>query len=75
MDPSTIMIASVVGLIFLVMTTIFVFLRLYKVAPKDKAFVRTGVAGGGKVIVDNNEYVGAKGDGKYFKRGLSQYLI
>ena len=29
----------------------------------------------GKVIVDNNEYVGAKGDGKYFKRGLSQYLI
>jgi dihydropyrimidinase len=29
----------------------------------------------GKVVVDNNEYVGTKGDGKYFKRGLSQYLI
>ena len=29
----------------------------------------------GKVIIDNNRYLGAKGDGKYFKRGLSQYLI
>ncbi|HAM26833.1 MAG TPA: dihydropyrimidinase [Microbacteriaceae bacterium] len=29
----------------------------------------------GKVIVDNNQYIGAKSDGKYFKRGLSQYLI
>ena len=29
----------------------------------------------GKVIVDGNEYLGTKGDGKYFKRGLSQYLI
>jgi dihydropyrimidinase len=29
----------------------------------------------GKVVVDNNEYVGTKGDGKYFRRGLSQYLI
>jgi dihydropyrimidinase len=29
----------------------------------------------GKVIVDDNDYVGTKGDGKYFKRGLSQYLI
>jgi dihydropyrimidinase len=29
----------------------------------------------GKVIVDNNQYVGAKGDGQYVKRGLSQYLI
>ncbi|HEY8912493.1 dihydropyrimidinase [Lacisediminihabitans sp.] len=29
----------------------------------------------GKVIVDDNRYLGAKGDGKYFKRGLSQYLI
>jgi dihydropyrimidinase len=29
----------------------------------------------GKVIVDNNEYIGAKGDGRYLKRGLSQYLI
>jgi len=29
----------------------------------------------GKVIVDDNQYLGAKGDGRYFKRGLSQYLI
>ncbi|MEQ1736244.1 MAG: dihydropyrimidinase [Rhodoglobus sp.] len=29
----------------------------------------------GKVVIDNNEYLGAKGDGKYLKRGLSQYLI
>ncbi|MCU1583799.1 MAG: phenylhydantoinase [Microbacteriaceae bacterium] len=29
----------------------------------------------GKVIIDDNQYLGAKGDGKYFKRGLSQYLI
>jgi dihydropyrimidinase len=29
----------------------------------------------GKVIVDDNEYLGAKGDGRYVKRGLSQYLI
>ena len=29
----------------------------------------------GKVIVDNNEYLGAKGDGKYVKRGLTQYLV
>jgi dihydropyrimidinase len=29
----------------------------------------------GKVIIDDNHYLGAKGDGKYFKRGLSQYLI
>ncbi|WP_314505670.1 dihydropyrimidinase [uncultured Microbacterium sp.] len=28
----------------------------------------------GKVIVDGNEYLGAKGDGRYLKRGLSQYL-
>jgi dihydropyrimidinase len=28
----------------------------------------------GKVIVDHNEYLGTKGDGRYFKRGLSQYL-
>lgn len=28
----------------------------------------------GKVIVDDNEYLGAKGDGRYLKRGLSQYL-
>ncbi|MCU1506980.1 MAG: hydA [Microbacteriaceae bacterium] len=29
----------------------------------------------GKVVVDDNEYLGTKGDGKYFARGLSQYLI
>jgi dihydropyrimidinase len=29
----------------------------------------------GKVVVDDNAYLGTKGDGKYFKRGLSQYLI
>ena len=29
----------------------------------------------GKVIIDNNHYLGTKSDGKYFKRGLSQYLI
>ncbi|GAB3796501.1 dihydropyrimidinase [Humibacter antri] len=28
----------------------------------------------GKVIVDDGRYVGAKGDGVYLKRGLSQYL-
>ena len=28
----------------------------------------------GKVIVDDNRYVGAAGDGRYLKRGLSQYL-
>jgi len=29
----------------------------------------------GKVIIDDNEYLGVKGDGRYLKRGLSQYLI
>ncbi|MCU1577285.1 MAG: hydA [Leifsonia sp.] len=29
----------------------------------------------GRVIVDDNQYVGAKGDGKFIKRGLSQYLL
>jgi len=29
----------------------------------------------GKVIVDGDRYLGTKGDGKYVKRGLSQYLI
>lgn len=28
----------------------------------------------GKVIVDGGEYLGAKGDGRFVKRGLSQYL-
>jgi dihydropyrimidinase len=29
----------------------------------------------GKVIIDDNQYLGTKGDGKYVHRGLSQYLI
>ena len=29
----------------------------------------------GRVIIDDHQYLGAKGDGKYFARGLSQYLI
>ena len=29
----------------------------------------------GKVIVDETGYVGSKGDGRYIKRGLSQYLV
>lgn len=29
----------------------------------------------GKVVIDDNEYHGAKGDGVFLKRGLSQYLI
>ncbi|MHC2998630.1 dihydropyrimidinase [Microbacterium sp. HJ5] len=29
----------------------------------------------GKVIVDDDAYLGAKGDGRFLKRGLSQYLI
>ncbi|AZZ51344.1 dihydropyrimidinase [Rathayibacter festucae] len=29
----------------------------------------------GKVVVDSGDYIGTKGDGKYIKRGLSQYLI
>ena len=29
----------------------------------------------GKVIVDGGRYLGAKGDGRFLKRGLSQYLI
>ncbi len=29
----------------------------------------------GKVIVDDGAYLGSKGDGRYLKRGLSQYLI
>ena len=28
----------------------------------------------GKVIIDNNEYLGKPGDGKFVKRGLTQYL-
>lgn len=28
----------------------------------------------GKVIIDDNKYLGKAGDGKFFKRGLSQYL-
>jgi len=29
----------------------------------------------GRVIIDDQKYLGTKGDGKYFARGLSQYLI
>ncbi|MCY7413463.1 MAG: dihydropyrimidinase [Salinibacterium sp.] len=29
----------------------------------------------GKIVIDGNQYLGAKGDGKFVKRGLSQYLI
>ncbi len=29
----------------------------------------------GRVIVDDKQYIGSKGDGRYIKRGLSQYLI
>ncbi|WP_166873749.1 dihydropyrimidinase [Salinibacterium sp. ZJ450] len=29
----------------------------------------------GRVIVDDNQYLGRKGDGEFVKRGLSQYLI
>jgi len=29
----------------------------------------------GKVVIDGNQYLGAKGDGKYLKRGLTQYLV
>ncbi|TXK17004.1 dihydropyrimidinase [Homoserinibacter sp. GY 40078] len=29
----------------------------------------------GKVVVDDNQYLGAKGDGRFVKRGLSQYLV
>jgi len=29
----------------------------------------------GKVVIDNNQYLGTKGDGRFIKRGLSQYLI
>ena len=29
----------------------------------------------GRVVVENNEYYGAKGHGQYLKRGLSQYLL
>jgi len=29
----------------------------------------------GKVIVENDQYLGTKGDGRYLKRGLSQYLM
>jgi len=29
----------------------------------------------GRVILENGAYVGSKGDGKYLRRGLSQYLL
>jgi dihydropyrimidinase len=29
----------------------------------------------GVVVIDNDQYVGRKGHGRYVRRGLSQYLI
>ena len=29
----------------------------------------------GTVVVENDQYIGRKGHGKYIKRGLSQYLV
>ena len=29
----------------------------------------------GRVVVDDGQYVGRKGHGRFVKRGLSQYLI
>lgn len=29
----------------------------------------------GKIVVDDNTYLGTKGDGRFVKRGLSQYLV
>ncbi len=29
----------------------------------------------GKVVIENEQYLGTKGDGKYLQRGLSQYLL
>ena len=29
----------------------------------------------GKVVIDDNQYLGAKGDGRFLRRGLSQYLL
>ena len=29
----------------------------------------------GSVLIENDQYVGRKGHGKYIKRGLSQYLV
>ncbi|MDA2988158.1 MAG: dihydropyrimidinase [Actinomycetota bacterium] len=29
----------------------------------------------GTVVVDNNQYIGTKGHGKYLKRGMNQYLV
>jgi dihydropyrimidinase len=29
----------------------------------------------GKVVVDGGDYLGTKGDGRYVKRSLSQYLV
>jgi dihydropyrimidinase len=29
----------------------------------------------GKVVIDDNQYLGAKGDGRFIRRGLSQYLL
>jgi len=29
----------------------------------------------GVALIDNDQYIGRKGHGKYIKRGLSQYLV
>ena len=29
----------------------------------------------GKVVIDNDQYLGSKGHGQYLKRGMNQYLI
>ncbi|MEL0126250.1 MAG: hypothetical protein VW929_03565, partial [Actinomycetota bacterium] len=29
----------------------------------------------GKVVIDNDEYLGSKGHGQYLKRGMNQYLV
>jgi dihydropyrimidinase len=29
----------------------------------------------GSVIIEDEQYLGAKGDGQFLRRGLSQYLI
>ena len=29
----------------------------------------------GKVVIDDNQYLGARGDGRFIRRGLSQYLL
>ena len=42
---------------------------------RDLAEIVDTVLSRGKVVVDKNQYLGAKGDGRFIKRGLSQYLV